>query len=174
MAEKPLSAKQLKAAALCAEDELNDDEIAAEVGIGLRTLGNWKTDPAFLDAIALHAQRVQAAMLRLDIAKKTKRVKTLNDLYLKSITVIEERADAYADDPDAHGGGTGLIVKTVKQIGAGQNAQTVTEYQVDTGLMKQLESLMHSAAKELGQIVDKSEQSGNMTVTVVGINAEDI
>lgn len=174
MAEKPLTAKQAKAAALCAEDELRDDEIAAAVGIALRTLGNWKTEPWFLDAVGKHVERVQAAMLRLEIAKKHKRVETLNELYLKAKQVIDERADAYATDAEAYGGSTGLIVKSVKIIGTGKNAQTVTEYQADIGLMKEVESLMLSAAKELGQITDKSEQSTNGTIRLIGINPEDI
>jgi len=157
---KALTAKQLRAAALLAEDELTDQQIADELQVHLRTIGGWKERDDMKDAIADHVQKVQAGMLRLDIAKRHKRVKVLDDLLKKSLQVMEERADAYRDDPDAHGGATGLIVKSVKQIGGGPNAQVVTEYQVDTGLAKQITSLLDQASGELGQKVEKHEHSG--------------
>lgn len=121
-----------------------------------RTYRGWKTDPRFLDLVAEENRRIEAGMLKLAIAKRHNRLKTLNDLYDKSLQVVADRAAAYGGDVDAHGGHTGLLVKQVKVIGSGQNAQTTTEYQVDTGLVKQIESLMERAAKELGQEVEKS------------------
>ena len=174
MSGKALNSKQVTAAALCAADELTNAKIAEQVGVSERTLDRWLTEPLFLDAMAEHNRRIQAAMLRLDIAKRHKRVGILDDQLKKALRVQEARAEAYADDPDAHGGETGLIVKTVKQIGGGQNAQTVTEYQVDTALQKQIESLMERAAKELGQEVERTESGGVVTVQLVNVDLDQL
>ena len=141
---------------MLAEDELTDEEISQVVGVTRRTLCRWKEEPQFLDAIAEHTRRIEAGMLKLAIAKRHKRMETLNDLYAKSLQVVRERAEAYAGDADAHGGETGLLVRQEKIIGGGRNAQTTAEYVVDTGLVKQIESLMERASKEMGQEVDRS------------------
>lgn len=141
---------------LVAEDEMTDEAIAEQIGVTRQTLARWKVQPDFLDAVADENRRIEAGMLKLAIAKRHKRVETLHDLYMKSLQVVAERAKAYANDKEAHGGATGLLVKQVKVIGSGSNAQTTTEYQVDTGLIKQIESLMERAAKETGQEVAKS------------------
>jgi hypothetical protein len=169
---KPLTSQQRKAAALLAEDELTDDRIAEAVGVGLRTLGHWKKRPDFLDAITEHTQRVQAAMLRLDIAKRHKRVEKLNRLEEKLFTVIEARAVDMADIP---GGETGVLVRQVKQIGSGPSAQIIEEYPVDAGLIREIRALQDQAAGELGQKVDKVAVSGEMVVRrYIGVSPEDV
>lgn len=196
MSEKPLTSKQKTAAALCAADELTDAGIAAQVGITERTIGRWKKDPRFLDAVNEHTARVQAAMLQLDIAKRHKRVAILDSLLTGSLQIIEERAAVYArgeseptdgggdlaqdTDPDgepwvAPGASTGLLVRQVKIIGTGNNAMKTIEYQVDTGLVKQIESLMDKAASELGQKVDKVAVTGDVVIRrYVGVAPEDV
>lgn len=181
------SEKKARAAALLAADEMTDAEIAAEVGVTERTLGRWKQLPDFLDAISEHTQRVQAAMLRLDIAKRHKRVSILDDLLNKSLTVIEERAAMYGEeielpegfDQDEYGapagGKTGLLTRQVKIIGTGEHSMKTIEYQVDTGLVKQITSLMDQAANELGQKVDKVAVTGDVTIRrYIGVSPEDV
>ena len=131
---------------------MRDDLIAAEVGISERAYRNWRSDPRFLDLVAEETRRIEAGVLKLAIAKRHKRIETLNDLYEKSLQVVRDRAEAYAGDPEAHGGQTGLLVRQEKITG---KVRTV-EYAVDTGLVKQIESLMERAAKETGQEVAKS------------------
>jgi hypothetical protein len=68
--------------------------------------------------------------------------------------VIEERAA----DPtmQAPGASTGLLTRTQKQIGAGNSAVTVEEYQVDTRLLKELREHEKQAAQELSQWSEKA------------------
>jgi len=64
--------------------------------------------------------------------------------------IIEERAA----DPvmqAAPGGSTGLLVRKLKQLGSGDSASIIEEYEVDTGLLTEARKLEEHAAKELGQ-----------------------
>lgn len=182
--------KAHRAAVLVAEDELSDVEIADVIGIGRTTLHRWKQHPDFRAQVAHRAEDIARSMLRLTIAKKHKRVKVLDDLHRKLLTVIDERAESYADeardesaeavarramrslfgggDEDTPpGAGTGLILKQYKQIGAGRNAQLITEYAVDTRTIGEIRSLHEQAAKELGQWVEKSETTHDATESFV-------
>jgi hypothetical protein len=49
------------------------------------------------------------------------------------------------------GGDTGLLVKTLKSIGAGENAQVVAEYAVDTALLAEIRKHEDHVAVDLGQ-----------------------
>jgi transposase-like protein len=165
--------KRVEAAALLAQDELTDEEIAQRVGVARQTLTRWKVEPDFLDMITEHTARVQSAMLRLDIAKRHKRVEKLDILHEKSWSVIEARAAAMPND--APGTKTGLLVHQVKQVGAGPSATIVDEYVVDTALMKEIRAIQEQAAAELGQKVDKVAVTGDVIVRrYVGVNPEDV
>jgi hypothetical protein len=149
--QKVLNEKQQRAAALCAEDELTDEEIAASVGISRTTLHRLKYEPLFLD----------------------KRVECLDMLHQKSLAVIQARADAMPDD--APGTNTGLMVRQVKQIGTGPNAVTIEEFQIDAALMKEIRAIQEQAAAELGQKVDKVAVTGDVIVRrYVGVQPEDV
>lgn len=178
-----------RAAVLVAEDELSDRQIAESLNIHHKTLAAWKRHPDFRAQVAHHAEDIARAMLRLTIAKKHKRVKVLDDLHSKLLTVIDERADEYAnrardetaealarramrsvfggDDEIPAGAGTGLILKQYKQIGAGRNAQLITEYAVDVRTIGEIRALHEQAAKELGQWVEKSETTHDATEAFV-------
>jgi hypothetical protein len=185
------------AAILLAEDELSDDEIASQVGISRSTLSRWKEREAFQTRIAEHAAHINAAMLRLAIAKRHKRVQVLDDLHTKLLTITEERAGEYArlaeeqaSESEAQqvfrqmfggrgeipaGAGTGLIVRQLKQIGAGKTAQVVEEFAVDTGLIRELRALHEQAAKELGQWEETTNVKGELLVRrYIGVNPEDV
>lgn len=182
-----LSPQKIEAAVLVAQDEISDEKIAEQLGITRRTLANWKNNPEFSDYVDEENRKVQAAMLRLDIAKRHKRVSILDDLLNKSLTVIEERAAMYGEEielPDGFdqdeygapaGGKTGLLTRQVKIIGTGEHSMKTIEYQVDTGLVKQITSLMDQAANELGQKVDKVAVSGDVTIRrYIGVSPEDV
>ncbi len=184
----PLSKQKIEAAVLVAQDELSDEKIAEQIGVTRRTLANWKKDREFSDYVDEENRQVQAAMLRLDIAKRHKRVSILDDLLQKSLTVISERAQMYAADDgelltgfdeDEYGtpagGRTGLLTRQVKILGTGEHQIKTIEYQVDTGLVKQITSLMEQAASELGQKVDKVAVTGTMVVRrYIGVTPEDV
>jgi transposase len=162
--------KRQRAALLVAEDELTDEAIAAEVGVTRQTIYNWKQKPEFAADVGNQVGQLQAGMLRLAIAKKRKRVERLDEMERRLWQVVEERAADYAakavnetqsssimrgifpgSDDTPPGSGTGLITKTIKQIGAGRSAVMVEEYGVATDLVRSIMALHEQAAKELGQ-----------------------
>jgi hypothetical protein len=165
---------------LLAENELSDQEIAKTLGIGRATLSRWKTDPEFAAQVGDHIGEIKARMLRRAIAKKEKRIDVLNDLHDKLLTVVQERAADYAAQAASGGdvpagGGTGLIVRQLKQIGSGRDAQVVEEFGVDTALVREIRATHEQAAKELGQWVDKSQvEDLTRVVEIVGIEADAI
>lgn len=174
-----------RAAVLVAEDKLSIREIASELGVNKQTITRWKHHPAFIGTVADHAAELHAEMMRKAIAKKRERIKVLDTLHDKLLTVIDERAERYVrmehetadDETDRQsiarvaqqvsggtaettvppGGATGLVVRQLKQIGTGFNAKTVEEFAVDTGTIKAIQSLQEQAAKEMGQWVERGE-----------------
>jgi transcriptional regulator with XRE-family HTH domain len=186
-----------RAAVLLAEDDLTDEQIAAMVGVTRRTLARWKTNADFAALVGDHVGELQAAMLRLTVAKKRERMKVLDRLHEKLLTVIDERAEEYAAlaeqqaaEPDTKrvyrqvfggsgtvpaGGGTGLIVRQLKVVGAGPMAREIEEFAVDTGLVREIRAVHEQAAKELGQWVERSEVDQRTTmVEIVGVDTEAI
>lgn len=168
-----LSPQKIEAAVMVAHDELTDEAIAERIGITRRTLANWKNNPEFSDYVDEENRKVQAAMLRLDIAKRHKRVARLNELHDKLFTVIDERAASLAGE--APGGGTGLLVHQVKVVGSGPSAQMVDEYVVDAGTIREIRALQEQAASELGQKIDKVSVTGDLVVRrYIGVSPEDV
>ncbi len=145
--------KRERAAILIAEDDLADEAISAAVGITRKTLHNWKQDPDFTAIVGDRVGQIQAAMLKHAIAKKHRRLAVLDDLHDKALQVIEERIDT----DGAPGQSTGLVVRQLKQIGAGKSAEVVEEFTVDTGLLREIRALHEQAAKELGQWTEKAD-----------------
>jgi hypothetical protein len=150
----PWTAQRSRAATLAAEDELTDAEIAARVGITKRTLERWKLVPAFAEKVRQLAREMGDAAARYAIGRKVRRLQGYDERRGRLLSVIEGRAA----DPSMQavaGGPTGLLVRTVKSIGGGDNAQVVEEFAVDTGLLRELRELEKQAAQDAGQWVDK-------------------
>jgi hypothetical protein len=106
------------------------------VGITRRQLTRWKQQTAFTDLVTEIAERLAAEIRGKGLVELSNRVDALNTRWRSMQAVIEERAA----DPtmQAPGSSTGLLTRTQKQIGSGDSAVTVEEYQVDTGLLKEL------------------------------------
>lgn len=145
---------------MLAEDELSDEEIALHCGVSRQTIANWKKDSGFAGLVGDQVGRLNAAMLRLPIAKKRERLKTLNTLHQKAMRVIEERSADMEDEATATG--TGLLVRQIKIVRNGDDVTVQREYAVDVPLMREIRALEEQAAKELGQWVDKREVSGEI------------
>jgi hypothetical protein len=151
------------AATLLADDTLSDTEIAEKIGITPRTLYRWKEQPDFMAKVREHAAALEAVALRYAIAKKRNRVAWLDRDLQRLERVQAARAEEHKDIP---GGDTGLLVRQVKQIGAGRDVQVVEEYAVDVPLLKEKRETMKQAATELRQWTDQiaTEHSGNVHV----------
>jgi hypothetical protein len=147
------------AAALLADDNLTDEQIAEQAGISRRTLARWKDHPEFVAQVQQVVGQLERAALRLAIAQRRKRVARLNTDWLKLQQVRDERGT----DPKMvgiPGGQTGLLVHRERAIGTGRNQTIIDEYEVDTGLLKALLDHEKQAAQELGQWSDKLEHGG--------------
>jgi hypothetical protein len=152
-----------RAAALLADDELADHEIAARCDVTRRTLTRWKLIPAFASRVAELVREAGDVASRYAIGKKASRLHGLDDRRRRMAQVIEERAA----DPAMQGvpgGKTGLLCHTTKSIGGGDNAREVDEYAVDTGLLKELREIEKQAAQELGQWTEKREVGGTIRI----------
>lgn len=178
------SEKAHRAAWLVAEDDLSDVEIAAAVGIGRTTLHRWKQHQAFKAQVGDNAGDLNRAMMRLAIAKKRKRLATLDDLHKRAYAVIEQRASRYGSDADTpeeaarrifQGGhtppeaSTGIMVREETLTAGGG---VTVKWSFDAALYRELRALEEQAAKELGQWVEKSEIGG--TVQMVRIVGADV
>lgn len=122
-------------------------------------------------------ERMAAGVVRAEIRDRNARVEALQDRWDRMKRVIAERAE----DPrmqDVPGGTTGLLVERCKKIGNGEDAELVSEYEVDTGLLKEMRAHEEQAAKELGQWVEKQEVSGGgeyaLTEILIGIRQQQV
>jgi hypothetical protein len=162
------NSRQGRAAILVVADELTDDKIAEELKITRRTLARWKNEPAFRAKVQEIRdellRRAEEAMYELSIAKKHERVAVLNDLQDKHLESLRLRAERYEPlisdqslnaDPPAEAA-TGLFVRKETINAAGFKS---IEWTYDGSLIKSIQSLEDQAARELGQIVDKSDVS---------------
>lgn len=185
-------------APLVAADDLDDVAIAKRAGISVPTLTRWKRDPAFQALVAHERETIQRAMLRHEIAKKHRRLHYLNELHQRLWQVIEERAAYYRDlaerqqaDPVRAaagqmfvsaeetrcppGGETGLVIRQIRAVGSGRSTQIVEEYVVDAATIREIRALQEQAARELGQWIERQEQTGEVTVfRLVGVPVEAI
>jgi hypothetical protein len=139
-----------KAAALLADGELTDREIAAEVGVDRPTLWRWRQHPDFAARVRETVEKAGEEMARHAIALKNRRLREYDRRWRALQQVIEERA-ADPSMQSVPGGRTGLLVRTVKVIGSGEAAREVAEYRLDVGLLKELRDLERQAAEEAGQ-----------------------
>lgn len=163
----PLKWSKVKedAALLVAVDELTDDAIVANLGIGKRTLGDWKAHPDFKARVDSHISEFRARVRRRGIAIVENRVAHLQRRHDKLNQVIIERGQSL-EMQEIPGGKTGLLVHNVKSVGYGENSERVDLYEVDTGLLQELRQHEKQAAQELGQWAEKHDVSGEIKAKV--------
>lgn len=146
----PLSEKQLKAAQLIVLKGMRRVAVCKRLKMSRSTIWEWEQQPEFRAEIARLLLEIERRMLHLKIAVRAHRVYSLNNRWLALQQIVRERGEnsEYAKVP---GGKTGLLVKRLKVIGKGEDAQLVEEWEVDTGLLAELRACETQAAKELGQ-----------------------
>lgn len=141
------------AAALLAQDELTDEQIATAVGVSRATLAKWKRLPEFAAEIERIRARFRAVVESHALGTVAGRMQEYEDRHERMKAVIAARAEAGGDAP---GAATGLLVKTFKIVG-GQDSYPVEEWQVDTGLLKELRELEKQVSIEQGQWAEKQD-----------------
>lgn len=147
-----------QAAQRVAEDRLTDDAIAVEVGVARRTLAAWKSVPEFQERVRDLVADYREAVRARGIAVVENRLGALQQRWELLEQVRRERAAEMGDE--APGGGTGLLVRKFKTLGSGAAAETVREYAVDTGMLREIRELEEQAARELQQRTSKTELTG--------------
>lgn len=106
--------------------------------------------------------RVTEGVVLKEIGKRNDRLAAQNERWHLMRQVISERAAEYAEQKDQGkkipaGSITGLLVRTAKSLGSGANAKVIIEYEVDTGLLREIRAIEQHSAQELGQWTEKSE-----------------
>jgi transposase-like protein len=144
-----------RAALLIAEDHLTVAEIAEQLEIGDSTIYRWKRELEFQECVQEHVAAIGNRLERYEIAKRSRRVAAKNDRWLRMQRVVEARAEEHKNAP---GGATGLLVRTERAIGSGENTRFVEEYAVDTGLLKEMRDIEKEAAAECGQPLASREE----------------
>lgn len=119
-------------------------DICALLSLPTTTVYDFKTRHAA--AIEAHAAEVDAKMAGLLLASKERRIAAKSARHMLLELVRRERA-AGRDGTE-----TGLIVKTVRKIGRGEDAEYVEEYAVDKAMLNALDQLERDVAEELGQL----------------------
>lgn len=164
--------KRARAAQLVADDRLTDEQIAAELGISSKTVQRWRAEPAFAAQVEAIVDATRQALIRRGIAERQNRVDALDDLWMRAQKVIAERA-ADPSMATVPGGKTGMVLRTYKTVGSGESATVLPEYAWDKAIETAIVNLQVTASKELGQWVEKREQSGEMIVReYVGVDIE--
>jgi hypothetical protein len=160
--------RRLLAARLIAEDLLSDVKIAAKVGVDRRQLARWKNHADFLAKVKDLVTAMGERSLRFAVARRHRRVKAMNDRWRRLKRVVRERAAA-PEMANVPGGKTGLLVRKVKSIGGGESAREVEEFEVDTGLLREIRDLEKQVAQELGQWeTGKGDDRPNVNLNVGG------
>jgi hypothetical protein len=157
----------LLAARLVAEDQLSDVKIAAKVGIERRQLTRWRQHPEFAAKVNALIAAMGERSMRFAVARKHRRVKAMNERWRKLKQIMRERAAA-PDMAGVPGGKTGLLVRKVKSIGTGKHAREIEEFEVDTGLLKEIRDLEREVALELGQRDAKGDDRPNINLNIEG------
>lgn len=115
-------------------------------------------------------KEITASLTDCSIREVETRVRALQDRWTRLNRIIEARG-ADPDHAKAPGGDTGLLVRTLKQLGRGEDAETVEEFKLDTGLLTEMRATERQAAQELGQWTEKHEHTGEVTLIMKRLNA---
>lgn len=106
--------------------------------------------------LGLREQRLLRKPKRSAHFRARRRLGVLNDLHNKLLQVIDERAKS-EDMVAVPGGKTGIVTKTLKGIGKGEDFKMVEEYRVDTASVAEIRDIQKQAAEELGQWIKRTE-----------------
>jgi hypothetical protein len=154
------------AAERVALDAVSDAEIAKEVGVARRTISDWKLVPEFAERVEEHriafraeAEAARARIRTTGFAIIEERVKRKNERLRQLEQIRVARAAAAGEDAEwlAQGGSTGLVIRRDRSVGQGPLAVVVTDYSIDTDLIRTETALDEAIAKELGQHIEKRE-----------------
>jgi transcriptional regulator with XRE-family HTH domain len=160
-----------RAAFLLAEDELTDEQIAAECGVTRQTLATWKRRGEFRDRMSEHVKALESAIVHIGVTRKRNRIARLQRVVDRLEALIEARA---ADrEYNAPGQDTGLVVS--KPIFSAKGDALEYEHKFDAALVREYRATLEQVAKELGQLSEKIEiEQETIVRRYVGVDMEDV
>jgi len=163
--------KRERAAVMLAADEVSDARIAEACGINEVTLNVWKKHPEFAERVRDETAAIRTGALRYAIAKKHRRIGKLNEIAERMEGAIDARAAEAAADPDAPAEArTGLFSRKTVMSASGKERR---DYVFDAQLVREYRATLEQAARELGQLVDRSEVTNETIVRrYVGVDVE--
>lgn len=171
MPDPDLTNEQARAAQLVADGDFTFPQIAEQIGISRQSLLAWRKRPEFIQRVAEIREDYRQAIRQRGVAILEKRVEAQNDRWRRMQRVIQERAEA-PEMENVPGGKTGLMIRRLKMLGTGENATVVEEFEVDTGLLREIREVEKIAAQELGQWTEKVESSGGLKIQVEYVDAD--
>lgn len=162
-----------RAAQLVAENEMDFATIAAAIGVSRKTLHNWRNVDEFSGRVADLQGQIAASSLRQTIGKKHKRIAYLQELMERQRAAMDARAARASADPEAPAeAATGLFESRTIMSASGK---TKTDWKFDAALVREYRQTLEQAARELGQISDKVEVSGETIIRrYVGVDVESV
>lgn len=153
-----LSIIQEKAAVMLASGEYTRGQVAKEIGVTKASIDNWRMhDPLFVERMKVETRIMAGKFLEEGLALKGKRIQVLTNMYERIMDAIEARGNSM---PRVPGGSTGLVSRTFKSLGSGDNAETVEEHEIDTATVREIRAILRDVAEELGQVSTKNEITG--------------
>lgn len=172
--------QKVQAAYLLGTSTMTQKDIGDYIGISPSTISTWKKIPEFKERVDELEQEELEEVMRLPFARKSGRIRKYDELLQGMSKVIEARKEDFRGTPEAltTGGDTGLVVRKKRALGSGGPfMEIIEEYEVDTGLIKAIESMSTQIAKETGQWQEKSEITGSgggaISIQFGEMNSED-
>lgn len=133
-------------------------EVARQFGVTIQTVYAFRArHEAEID---IQSARLVAQIQDLAIAHQANRIADAQRRRDLLVAVRDSRA--------AGGTGieTGIVVKTFKMIGSGEDARLIEEYKLDSSLLTEWRLNDYQVAQELGQLVERRAAAGDTNVQI--------
>lgn len=147
-------------------------EVAKSVDVSVDTMREWRRHPDFQTRVKEYEDEELDEVRRHSYARKSNRVRGMIKQIEDIDAVVQARSRQLVhgelDDPETSMTGvyTGQIVVQKRALGTGEFMEVTTDYTFDALMAKERRESMKHLAQELGQWVEKSEQTGEGTGVV--------
>jgi hypothetical protein len=131
---------------------------------------HWTTRPRVVEGMKAAKER----LIRRGYGDRLKRVRRLENLLGRCLQIIEGRAEEMTGL--VAGGESGLLAEDVKQIGAGEFAETVKVYRFDAALHREIREALKQISIEVGDWTEKRDltSDGEAVKAYIGVAIDDV
>ena len=142
--------RRLKAAAMLAAGR-TIVETAKAISVDEKSIDKWKKTPEFLSMIQEATEVLRNRILSHGAAVKEYRIRAKRRRLGQLLCIARARGG------DSTRGGaewdkTGFMVQRLKGVGSGDNFLLTTEFELDTGLLREISNLEREIAEEMGEL----------------------